>query len=100
MTETFRDEWRKHPEYGYMLRRFYSHDSDYVSVVTALCLNMAETESVQKDWEAHKSRLHVNGGCGAIAQDMMRIKDINPDFVIVNVSSVPIWIQADFTANI
>jgi hypothetical protein len=64
-------------------------------IVTSLCANNLETERSPKTWEAHKSRLHVNAGCGAIAvEDDPPI--INSEFVPVNWRKVPPHIRKDF----
>lgn len=93
-----RREWRKHPQHGYMLRCYF--EQGWCMVVTALCQNTAETEEDPKAWEAHKSRLHVNGGCGAIAAEQMQEGNINPAFVLINESDVPQHIQKDFWAAV
>lgn len=84
------DRWYRHPEHGYMLR----HGD---AVVTALCLGMAETEADRATWERHKHRLHVNGGCGALAVEYMPA-DVphNPAFRPVKVDTVPTWIRDEF----
>lgn len=83
-------QWYKHPVDGYMLR----HDN---TVVTSLCLNNLETESDPVLWEKHKSRLHVNGGCGAIAADeMLDTAGRNPEYVPVQESEVPAHIVKEF----
>ncbi len=70
----------------------------YDFVVCALCQNTAETEQDQVLWENHKSRLHVNAGCGAICTDEMRRSDHNKEFVLISEDRVPEWIKKDFLA--
>lgn len=89
-------DWYLHEDHGYMLRG--PADGGYQMVVTALCLNTRETEADPVLWEAHKSRLHVNAGSGAIAADLMRVGDHNPDFKPVPAGGVPAHIVREFEA--
>jgi len=86
--------WFLHPQHGYMLRGPV-HDG-WQSVVTALCLNTREVEENEALWEAHKSRLYVNAGSGAIAADGMQVGDHNPAYRPIAESRVPAWIVKDF----
>lgn len=86
--------WYRHPQHGYMLRG-PAHDGWQV-VVTALVLDALEYEDDYDAWEAHKGRLRVNGGCGAIAADAMQEGDHNPAFRKISVARVPAWIVDDF----
>lgn len=81
-------KWYCHPQHGYMLR-----EGRYI--VTSLCQNTLEIENDRKRWEAHKSRLHVNGGCGAIAVEEAP-PVINSEFVPINWRKVPPHIREDF----
>lgn len=89
-----RPRWFKHPRHGYMLR--FSHAPGWDTVVTALVLDALEYQADASTWEAHKFRLRVNAGCGAIACSEMRAGDHNPDFKPVRASTVPAWVKADF----
>lgn len=86
--------WFLHKDHGYMYRGPV-HEG-WQAVVTALVLNAREVEENAFAWESHKSRLHVNGGCGAIAADAMQVGDHNPDFRPVATARVPPWIRTDF----
>jgi hypothetical protein len=91
------DRWFKHEKHGYMLRRpdpVYHFDF----VVTALCLNTAEEEEDKEKWERHKSRLRVNGGCGAVCVDQMHHRDHNSLFERIPRENVPAHILEDFEA--
>jgi hypothetical protein len=88
--------WYRHSRHGYMLRGPIDSDGWQI-VVTALCTDMRETEESRELWEAHKSRLRVNGGCGAIAVDGIRANDHNPEFRRIRPASVPAHIVSDFT---
>ena len=88
------NRWFLHPQHGFMLR--YPSNPGWEMVVTALCLDTREIEEDAARWEAHKSRLYVNAGCGAIAADEMRVGDHNPAFVPVDEGSVPEHIREDF----
>lgn len=89
-------EWRLHPEHGYML--LGPVYEGWRTCVTSLCLHTRETERNQAAWEAHKSRLRVNGGCGAVAVDAMEVGNVNPAFRRVAQSRVPVWIVEEFVS--
>lgn len=85
-----RARWFHHAEHGYMLR----HGD---SVVTALCLHTAEEQETDAAWQAHKSRLCVNAGSGAIvAEYMSRYAAHNPEFIPVQRGRVPAHIRKEF----
>ena len=94
-------EWRKHPMHGYMLRGipyYYGRAGEfYCTVVTALCQNTTEIEESKELWEAHKSRLHVNAGSGAIIADEILEWNVNPEFKIIRVDDVPKHIYTEFS---
>lgn len=87
--------WFLHPDHGYMYRG-QIYNSGWQSVVTSLCLNTREIEENEALWEANKSRLYVNAGCGAVAADGMQVGDHNPAFRPIAASRVPAWIVKDF----
>jgi hypothetical protein len=89
-------EWFLHEDHGYMLRGPVIYG--WQMVVTALCCNTREDEDDPALWEAHKSRLHVNAGSGAIAADLMRPEDHNPDFKPIDATRVPAHIRHEFVA--
>jgi hypothetical protein len=89
-------EWFLHEDHGYMLRGPVT--DGYQMVVTALILNARAIEEDQGTWERHKSRLHVNAGCGAVAADLMRPEDHNPDFKPIDATRVPTHIRHEFVA--
>ena len=89
--------WFLHPRHGYMLR---AGTGTWQTVVTALCQDTRETEESASAWEAHKLRLHVNGGCGAVAVHELRIGDHNPEFAPVQERDVPEHIRAEFLAYV
>ena len=89
-------KWYKHPTHGFMLRAPALGYPGYDMVVTALCQNTLAVEMVEDLWAAHKSRLRVNAGCGALAVDMYLAHDRNPEFRPAR--KVPPWIVADFKA--
>jgi len=85
-----RARWYHHPEHGYMLR---CGDS----VVTGLCSHTAEEQETVTEWQAHKSRLYVNAGSGAIVADYMpRYAAHNPEFIPVQCGRVPAHIRKEF----
>lgn len=85
-----RARWFHHPEHGYMLR---CGDS----VVTGLCSHTAEAQETAGAWKAHKRRLYVNAGSGAIVVDYMpRSAPHNPEFVLVLARYVPAHIRKEF----
>ena len=85
-----RARWYHHPEHGYMLR----HND---SVVTGLCSHTAEDQETVTEWQAHKSRLYVNAGSGAIVADYMpRYAAHNPEFIPVQCGRVPAHIRKEF----
>ena len=86
--------WYYHPAHGYMLR--VPTAPNWELCVTALCAETAEIEQTREAWEAHKRRLRVNGGCGAIAVDEYRAGDRNPDFAPIDGRRVPAHIRRDF----
>lgn len=88
--------WYVHPQHGYMLRE--NTINGWQIVVTALCLDTKEFQEDSVSWEKHKSRLYVNGGCGAIVAEEMRIGDHNPAFVPIEESMVPAHIRSEFLA--
>lgn len=92
------ERWYLHPLHGYMLRQEYAPGYDWV--VMALCLNTRETEEDPAAWEAHKSRLYVNAGSGAVCADGMRSHDHNPDFKRIRPGKVPAHIRAEFLAYV
>lgn len=87
--------WFLHPTHGYMLRG-PDYGDGYQTVVTALMLEVRDLQDDPKKWEAHKSRLRVNAGCGAIAADSMQVGDHNPAFVPVKATKVPAHIRQEF----
>lgn len=87
-------KWYRHPQHGYMVRGPV-HEG-WQTVATALCLNGLEYEDDEEAWKAHKHRLNVNAGCGAVAADAMQERDHNPEFRKVSVARVPPWIVEDF----
>lgn len=87
-----REHWYKHKDHGFMLRQ--DTGAGWQIVVTSLCLHTAEVESDPLLWEAHKRRLRVNGGCGALAVDFMATGEHNPAFKPCR--KVPAHIRADF----
>lgn len=88
-------KWFRHPQHGYMLR--IPDSPGYETVITALVCNALDYQRDEARWEAHKLRLHVNGGCGAVYAEQTRAGDHNPEFRRVRASSVPKWIVRDFT---
>lgn len=89
-------KWFLHPQHGYMARGVPFHG--WQTVVTALCLNTRDVEDDAALWKAHKDRLHVNAGSGAVAVDEMRVGDHNPAFRPVAASRVPAHIRNEFAA--
>lgn len=88
--------WYFHTDHGFMLR---IQDRDYPThdvVVTALMQHTAELERDPATWEAHKSRLYVNGGCGAVCVDQLRRGDHNPAFTPCDAAEVPSHIRTEF----
>ena len=85
-----RARWFHHPEHGYMLRC-----GDLV--VTGLCSHTAEAQETADAWKAHKSRLYVNAGSGAVVADYMsRYAAHNPEFIPVQRGRVPAHIRKEF----
>ncbi len=87
-------KWFKHPRHGYMLRG--PAESGWQTVVTALTLNAVNLQDDAALWKAYKSRLHVNGGCGAVAVDDMRVGDHNPEFAPIKATQVPEFLRQEF----
>lgn len=91
-------QWFRHAQHGFMLRtdagQFDGHE--YEHVVTGLTANDADVQADPAAWERHKSRLHVNAGCGAVSYELMRKGDRNPAFVPVAADTVPPHIVRDF----
>lgn len=94
MAKTPTTGWFYHPEHGYMLRG--PAQEGWQTVVTALTQGAASYQDDENLWEALKSRLHVNAGCGAIAADEMKVGDHNPAFKPIAKTKVPAWLQREF----
>jgi hypothetical protein len=100
MSKKIKHEWRLHKAHGYMLLGpvYDGTTFSWRTCVTSLCLNTRETEDDEQAWAAHKLRLRVNGGCGAVSADVINLMDgINPAFKRVASTRVPAWIVNDFT---
>lgn len=94
-----KSRWFVHAQHGYMLRA-PSGTPGYDFVVTSVCQNAREIEDSADEWKRHKSRLRVNGGCGAVALSEDRTDDRNPAFAAIDGRKVPTHIRQDFLAAV
>ena len=67
----------------------------WVVLITCLLLNCHQYDNKVK-WEAMKSRLRVNGGCGHISAEEYKAGDRNTEFALIPASEVPDFVKEDF----
>lgn len=82
-----KNKWFLHSQHGYALV------SDN-QIITGLVADNIEVQDSQALWEKHKSRLHVNAGCGAVCGEEFR--GLNENWKKISQNKVPIHIQKDF----
>ena len=82
-----KNKWFLHSQHGYALVA----DNQ---IVTGLIAENVEVQNSQDLWQKHKSRLHVNAGCGAICGE--EFHSLNDNWKKIPRSKVPVHIQKDF----